>query len=326
MARVLITGGAGFIGFHLARLLAGRGDEVFLVDDLSRGSVDEDLARLLQLPNVSLGEVDLVRTDPASLPGDVERIYHLSAIVGVRNVLTDPERVLRDNVLMLLPVIEAARRQPHLQRLVFASTSEVYAGSLAAFGIPVPTPEATPLAVADLSAPRTSYMLSKIYGEALLRQAGVPMTIVRPHNVFGPRMGMAHVIPELLRKAHEAPDGGELEVASVDHRRTFCYVSDAAEMLDRVAREPACEGQTLNVGAERPEISIGELAERVVAATGKRLTIRAAPATPGSPARRCPDMSKMRALTGYEATVGLDAGIAETYAWYRERAFAVRTP
>jgi nucleoside-diphosphate-sugar epimerase len=213
-----------------------------------------------------------------------------------------------------------------LQRLVFASTSEVYAASLASFDIPIPTPESTPLTVGELGSPRSSYMLSKIYGEAIVSQSGLPITILRPHNVYGPRMGMAHVIPELLRKAHEAPDGGALEVYSVDHRRTFCYVADAVEMLHRVALNPACEGQTLNLGAQRPEISIADLARRVIAVTGRRLEISPMPPTPGSPLRRCPDMSKLAALTGYEAQVNLDTGIEATYAWYREREFAVAVP
>ncbi|PYO39151.1 MAG: NAD-binding protein [Gemmatimonadetes bacterium] len=241
-------------------------------------------------------------------------------------MVRDPQRVLRDNLLMLLAVMEVAGRQPHLERLVFASTSEVYAGTLEQFSLPFPTPETTPLALPDLGAPRSAYMLSKLYGEALVRQSGLPFTIVRPHNVYGPRMGMAHVIPELLRSAHDLPDGGELQVASVDHRRTFCYVTDAVEMLERVAREARCAGEVLNVGSQAPEVTIGEVADLVIETVGKNLSVRATAATPGSPTRRCPDMSRLRSLVGYEAQVGLRDGIQRTYAWYRDRFFAEPAP
>src|SRR5260370_36313409 len=107
-------------------------------------------------------------------------------------------------------VIGFARSETELRRLVFPSTSEVYAGTLQYFGMPFPTPETTPLAITDLAQPRASYMLSKIYGEALCQHAGVPFTIVRPHNVYGRRMRMAHAVPERLNRTHQNPTGGKL--------------------------------------------------------------------------------------------------------------------
>ena len=181
--------------------------------------------------------------------------------MGVANVLEAPDRVLRRNVELLVSALEFAARQSDLERFVFASTSEVYAGTLELGTLPLPTPEDAPLTVPDPRLPRTSYMLSKIFGEAMSFQSGLPVTVVRPHNVYGPRMGLAHVIPELLQRAHDAEDGGRLGVHSVEHRRTFCHVSDAIEMITRAAQAPHGVGETLNVGAQAPEISIGELAE-----------------------------------------------------------------
>jgi nucleoside-diphosphate-sugar epimerase len=134
-------------------------------------------------------------------------------------------------------------------------------------------------------------------------------------------MGLAHVIPELLERAHAAPPDGVLEVASIDHRRAFCFVADAVELMARMLELPGCAGQTLNVGGAEPDVSMGELAERVIATVGKPLTVRALAPTPGSPARRCPDMRRTHALTGYAAQTGLDAGLARTYAWYGPRVF-----
>jgi nucleoside-diphosphate-sugar epimerase len=322
MSRVLITGGGGFIGAHLARLLADREDEVDLVDDLSRGRLDSDLEALAERPNVHLIEADLLAADaPDLLSAEYDLIFHLAAIVGVANVLDAPDRVLRLNVELLATALDLAARQDGLERFVFASTSEVYAGTLELGDLPLPTPEDAPLTVPDPRLPRTSYMLSKIFGEAMAFQSGLPVTVVRPHNVYGPRMGLAHVIPELLQRAHDAQDGGRLGVHSVDHRRTFCHVSDAVEMIARAARAPEGAGQTLNIGKQEPEIAIGDLAQIVIGVVGRRLEIEPLPEHPGSPPRRCPDMTRTTEVTGYTAQMSVEDGVRDTYDWYRPNVF-----
>lgn len=255
------------------------------------------------------------------LGGDYARIFHLAAIVGVANVARQPYAVLEQNLVLLLNLIEFARRQRDLDRFVFASTSEIYAGTLEAFEMSIPTPETTPIAVPDVALPRTSYMLSKLYGEALCAQSELPVTIVRPHNFYGPRMGLSHVIPELLQRAHAAADGGALEVYSVDHRRTFCYIDDAVEILVRVAEVPACLGRTLNAGRQAPEVAIGDLARMIVATTGRDLSIVPLEATAGSPERRAPDMTAVTELVGYEARVSLEEGVRRTHDWYLANVF-----
>jgi len=316
MKKVLITGGAGFIGSHLADELLTQGYQVDLLDNFSRGARDRTLEELCNRGAKTLDRDLLVAEGLAGLPSDYTYIFHFAAIIGVSNVLHRPYAVLRDNVLMLERVLEFCRSQQRLERLVFASTSEVYAGTLQYFTLPIPTPETTPIALTDLAHPRTSYMLSKLYGEAMCQQAGIPFTIIRPHNVYGPRMGMAHVIPELLKKARQTPAGGALEVYSVAHRRTFCYIDDAVQLIRRAAEADACLNATINIGNQAPEISMGELAEHVIKTIGKPLTIKPLPETPGSPARRCPDMAHTTALTGYRAQIGLADGIQKTYAWY----------
>ena len=282
MSRILITGGGGFIGAHLARALAEADHEVDLVDDLSRGQMDADLAELAERPNVSFLQKDLLAPGATDdLPSEYAQIFHLAAIVGVANVLDAPDRVLRRNIELLDVVLDLASRQSRLERLLFASTSEVYAGTLELGDLAVPTPEDSLLILPDLQRPRTSYMLSKIYGEAMVLQSGLPVTVVRPHNVYGPRMGLAHVIPELLQRAHATPDGGRLEVYSVDHRRTFCFVSDAVEMISRASEVTAGRGQVLNVGNQQPEIR--HRGPRRARHRGRRAPARDRPsaATPG---------------------------------------------
>ncbi len=322
MSRVLITGGGGFIGAHLARALAETDHEVDLVDDLSRGRMDADLEELGSRPNVRFIEKDLLAAGALDdLSADYSRVFHLAAIVGVANVLEAPDRVLRANVELLAAVLDLCARQTALDRLVFASTSEVYAGTLELGDLPVPTPEDSLLILPDVQRPRTSYLLSKIYGEAMTFQSALPVTVVRPHNVYGPRMGLAHVIPELLQRAHATPDGGRLEVYSVDHRRTFCHVSDAVEMFARASEAPGAEGEVLNVGNQDPEIRIGELAELITRVVGRRLEIDPKPPHPGSPERRCPDMTRTSKVTGYVAEMSLEDGVRDTYDWYRPNVF-----
>lgn len=319
---VLITGGAGFIGGHLCRLLAGRGQAVHLADNFARGAKDDFLRDLLATGRVELFECDLLAEDALESLGDgYTHVYHFAAILGVQNVLERPFATLSTNVKLLERAIAFGRRQSKLDRFVFASTSEVYAGSLEHFKLPIPTPETVPLALPALDHPRTSYMLSKLYGEAMVRQSGLPFTIVRPHNVYGPRMGMSHVIPQLLEKAHHLEAGRMLEVFSVDHRRTFCYIDDAIEMVARAAAEPACEGEVLNIGNQQPEIPIEKLAQIVLDTVGCDAAIDPQPATPGSPTRRCPDVSRLAELTNFRGQVSLADGVAQTYDWYRSRVF-----
>lgn len=320
--KAFITGGAGFIGARLAAALAADGLEVEIVDNLSRGVEDAELQALVAGGRVRFHNIDLLT--PGAFDGfgdDHGYVVHLAAILGVQNVLDRPYQTLRENILLQEATIAFARRQKDLQRLLFTSTSEVYAGSVLYLDPPFPTPEDTPLALPPLAEPRTSYMLSKIYGEAMLIHAGLPFTIVRPHNVYGPRMGMAHVVPQLLEKAHRAPDGGSIEVFSADHTRTFCFVDDAVEMLRRLLVSEAARNQVVNLGAEAPESTIRQLAKIIISTVGKVLTIDDKPPAPGSPVRRAPKTARMTDLTGYAASTSLSEGVRRTYHWYRENVF-----
>jgi UDP-glucose 4-epimerase len=325
LTKALVTGGAGFIGAFLARELIRRDFAVDLVDNFARGRRDTFLDSLLETETVRLIERDLLQRDALDdLGDDYTHVFHLAAILGVQRVLETPYQTLRDNIQLLDTTIGLARRQRAIARFMFLSTSEVYAGSLEHMDMPIPTPELTPLALTDLASPRTSYMLSKMCGEALVQYSGLPFTIIRPHNFYGPRMGQAHVIPQLLEKAHFAADGDRIEVFSVDHRRTFCFIDDAIEMIVRAALSPACLGETLNAGSGAPEIEMAQLARVVIDTVGKRLTVEPKPATPGSPTRRCPDMKKMAELTGYRAQTTVEEGVRKTYDWYRPMVFEGR--
>jgi UDP-glucuronate decarboxylase len=319
VSRALVTGGAGFIGAHLVGALSAENDvEVVVADDFSRGVLDRDLEALAERSNVRLVTLDV--TDTASfdaLEGRFDEIYHLAAILGVKRVLADPLRVLEVNLGGTLNLLRWLDRGDH-GRLLYASTSEVYAWTRRFHELPVPTPEDVPLAVTDRSDPRSAYAAGKIVGELAVTQWAAarrrPFVIVRYHNVYGPRMGMDHVIPELYQRAAAGQD--PLVVYSPAHRRAFCYVADAIAATLAAMRSPAAAAATINVGNDREEIEIAELARRLLSAAGIERELDGQQAENDPVDRRCPDLSRARELLAYEPRVSLDEGLAATIAWY----------
>lgn len=320
--RILITGGAGFIGYHLAARVSEFGeDEVVLVDNFARGQKDEEWERLVTRRNVQCLSLDL--TQPTAfdqLGRGYDEVYHLAAIIGVRNVLERPEEVLRVNALSTLLLLGWFANQGGA-KVLFSSTSEAYAWTQQFYSLPVPTPEQVPLALTDLDNPRSSYAGSKIFGELAVRQYcrvhKKPFAIVRYHNVYGPRMGHDHVVPELYRRASRGEN--PLKVYSAGHTRAFCYVSDAITATIAAMRTPAADGEVFNVGNDREEVTIGELAQRILRLANLTAAIEASEAKHDPIQRRCPDLSRTRKLLHVEPQVLLDEGLAQTLAWYRQR-------
>jgi UDP-glucose 4-epimerase len=294
--------------------------KLILVDKLSPDESDETFQTLVTRPNVEFVRADITQSGSLDgLPRDIDVIFHGAAIVGVQQVLEAPDRILEVNAVSTLTVFNFARQLIAPKRVVFASTSEAYAGTLKYFGIPLPTPEDVPICVDEVSLPRTSYALSKVYGEAIAfawrHSHRLPVTVVRYHNVYGPRMGFRHVIPQTFTKI--ARSSGQVDVASAHHTRSFCYIEDAIEATIRSWEAELTEGEIINIGSSAEEISIGRLVEKIAAVMGREITIREAEDTPGSPVRRCPDTSKLARLTGFSACVSLDEGLQRTHAWYK---------
>lgn len=320
--KVLITGGAGFIGLHLAKRLNKEGFKVTIMDNFSRAVEDIELEELISNNSVNSKNIDFLNEEEVKNIGDdYSFIFHLAAIIGVNHVLNAPYNVLLDNIRMLSNVIDLSKRQKNLSRLFFASTSEVYAGTLQKFSIKIPTEEITPLALTDLDHPRTSYMLSKIYGEAMCLQSDLPVTIFRPHNLYGPRMGLSHVIPEQLKKAHFASVGDKIDVFNSSHTRAFCYIDDAVEIIIGMIRNEKCINQTLNLGTQTNEITIEDLVRLCHSIVGKDLEMEFNNQDRGSPNRRAPDMTLTTKLTGVKSKISLEQGIKRSYDWYSKNVF-----
>lgn len=321
--QILITGGAGFIGWHLARRLSREpGNVVTICDNFRRGRKDDELDLLLRHANVKLVSLDI--TDRASLEqltNGYDEVYHLAAVIGVKNVLSAPQDVLRVNGLGTLNLLGWLAELPKKPRLLFASTSEVYSWTMQFHTLPIPTPEGVPLALTDLRNPRSSYAGSKIFGELAVHHYGaafgIPYMIVRYHNVYGPRMGWEHVIPELYQRARDGQN--PLVVYSADHRRAFCHVDDAVEATIRALRTPGVEEQTINIGNDHERWRIGDLAQKILEIAGRNgVAIEPALAVNDPIPDRCPDLRRARELIGYEPRVSLDEGLTATLKWYSE--------
>ena len=320
--KVLITGGAGFIGLHLAKFLLIKHHKVDLLDNFSRGKLDNELRLLSKKNQIRIINADLRENNLSNqLDTDYDLIFHFAAMLGVQNVLEQPYKVLDSNMLLTSNAISIAKKQKSLDCFIFSSTSEVYAGSLEKNLLEIPTQEDSLIVLPENKKPRTSYMLSKIYGEAMCMHSSIPYLIMRPHNIYGPRMGMSHVIPQLIEKAHKEINNGKLNVYSLEHTRTFCYVVDAVEQMYALIMNKKSRNQVYNIGCQFPEITIEELSKKIVKLIEKKLTLNSLGTSEGSPSRRCPDMSNTNAMTNYINKVSIDEGLRFTYNWYIENYF-----
>lgn len=320
--RALVTGGAGFIGYHLACRLLEDGWEVVLVDDLSRGRLDPAVRALLD--DVRFIEADLRRPLPVDQLGTGFRVvFHLAAIVGVARTVGDPARTLRTNLSVTLNVLDwCAAAGPEV--VFLSSTSEVGDGAVSTGLSELPVAESVPAVFCKPFRPRSAYAVSKLASELLVAHcaagAGYRARIARYHNVYGPRMGHDHVIPELINRIVAGQD--PLVVYGATQTRAFCHVTDAVEATLRLAVHPASEPLVVNVGNDHEETRILELARQLADLLDVAVDMEPRVAPAGSPDRRLPDLTALRELTGCEPDVALADGLPGCIRWYAPRSRA----
>lgn len=318
--KVLLLGGAGFIGYNITKYLAENRDySLTIADNFARGKQDELFNELVDKHNIRVVAGDY--TDPKTfdeLDNEYDQVYMLASVVGVDNANSIPHEIIRINTALIYNTLEWIRRAK-IGKVLFTSTSECYAGTVDAFGYTIPTPEQVPLCIEDIGHPRFTYAVTKMLGESGFlnygRMLNVEVTIVRYHNVYGPRMGFKHVIPHLairFRKG-ETP----FKVYGHDQTRAFCYITDAVKGTVLAMEQPNTNGEIYHIGTQE-EITIGEL----IHYTGELLNFNGeyenAPTYPGSVSRRCPDITKARTQLGYEPEVGWKDGLKQTITWYDE--------
>ena len=316
--KILITGGYGFFGFHLAKELAKHGFELTLLDVVSEENFDEDFNKLISKNNIHYLKIDLLKNKlEGILDNDFSHIFHLAALLGVQNVINNPYKVLSLNFQMLENLISFTNRLNNDPILFFASTSEIYAGTLLADRLEFPTKENSELILPDLTLPRTSYMLSKIYGEAMCNACEFKTVILRPHNLYGPRMGMKHVVPQLIKRIKNTKKSGSLGVYSANHQRTFCFINDAVRQVSNLVKCKIYKNEIFNLGTQIPEIKMKELALKICKIMGREdIKIRELENTPGSPERRCPSTLKLDEISKIKQRTTLDEGLLKTFDWY----------
>ncbi len=318
--RVLITGGAGFVGSHLSEALLERGDEVFILDNLSTGSID-NVVHLKSHPKFHY-TIDTVANEPvlAELIDRCDIVVHLAAAVGVKLIVEQPVHTIETNVHGTEVVLKHANKKKKL--VLVASTSEVYGKSA-----DVPFREDADLVLGPSSKHRWAYACSKLIDEFLAlaywKERKLPVIVVRLFNTVGPRQtgqyGM--VIPNFVRQALA---GQPITVfGDGTQSRSFTYVGDVVRAVVALINEPRAIGQVFNIGNGH-EISIRELAEKVKAMTGSSSEIVTIPYEKAYEAgfedmpRRVPDISRIRALIGYEPTVELDETLARVIEHFRQ--------
>ena len=316
MTKVLVTGAAGFLGFHLAMLFASRSDfEVVCVDNFIRGEQDQYLRDLSERSNVTFIEMDLNDLASVETLPKVDFVYHLAALNGTQNFYERPLDVLRCCTLPTLYLADYYGRLGGVRRFIYAGTSESYASTVTRFNWPVPTAEDVPLCIDDVTNPRWSYAMSKMHGEVVVAQAGraykMPYSVVRFHNAYGPRMGDRHVIPDFYMRAKE----GRFELFGYEDTRAFLYASDAVRGTALIGESLECENQIVNLGGDQ-EITMLDLAKRMMAVRGMEGDIVCHPSPAGSVKRRLPDLTKLRRLTDFKPQISLEEGLRRTAEFY----------
>jgi UDP-glucose 4-epimerase len=317
---VLITGGAGFVGSHLSEALLQRGDEVFVLDNLSTGSID-NIAHLKADPRFHY-TIDSVTNEPllAEMIDTCDVVVHLAAAVGVKLIVEAPVHTIETNVHGTEVVLKHANKKKKL--VLIASTSEVYGKSAE-----VPFREDADLVLGPSEKHRWAYACSKLIDEFLAlaywKERKLPVVIVRLFNTVGPRQtgqyGM--VIPNFVRQALA---GQPITVfGDGTQSRSFTYVGDVVRAMVALINEPAAVGHVFNIG-HGAEISMNALAEKVKSLTSSPSEVvhipydRAYESGFEDMPRRVPDTAKLQALIGFRPTVELDEILTRVIESYRQ--------
>jgi nucleoside-diphosphate-sugar epimerase len=310
----VVTGGTGFIGSALVRRLVEEGHRVRVLDDNSRGAARklDDIAGAIEMVT---GDIRDSHAVTQAIRG-ADSVCHLAYINGTEFFYSQPERVLEVAVKGMINVLDACLEH-NVRELVLASSSEVYQTPPV-----VPTPEDVPLSVPDVRNPRYSYGGGKIASELMLINYGRKhfdrAIIFRPHNAYGPEMGWEHVIPQFaIRMAELAAKPGVVDFqiqGTGRETRAFVYITDLVDGVMRVIDRGEHLG-IYHIGTD-VETTVADLAHAVAQCFGREIRVVPGELQPGGPLRRCPDITRMRAL-GYQPRVPLAEGLAKTVDWYR---------
>ena len=311
--RILLTGGAGFIGTTLATLLADDND-VVLFDNLHNNALEG--TQLVAHPNVTVISGDVLDRDALRAAAEgANVIVHLAAIAGVDAVLRSPVKTMRVNLLGTANAVDVANELGDtLERFVDFSTSEVFGRH--AYKVE----ETHETSGGSVGEARWSYAVSKLAGEylshAYFDEFGLPLTVIRPFNIYGPNQVGVGAIHQFIVRALRGDDliihgdGGQI--------RAWCYIDDIVDSVMRVIEMPSAIGEAFNIGNPRSVCTTYDLALRVLRLSGSPSSIVYQPIAYSDVEIRIPDITKAREVLQWEPTVDLDDGLVRTLDWYRE--------
>lgn len=312
---ILVTGGSGFLGSHLARRLVRDGHRVRVLDDNSRGSARRlaDIRDSIDFAHADIRDAAAVERAARG----IDCVVHMAYVNGTEFFYSKPDVVLDVGIRGMLNVLDACRAND-VPEFVLASTSEAYQTPPV-----VPTPENVPLVVPDVTNPRYSYGGGKIACELMAVHLGAKLfsrcITFRPHNVYGPDMGWEHVLPQFVLRAAELverkPTGPVRFPIQGDgsQTRAFVHVDDFTDGLVRIIQRGEHRG-IYHIGNPE-EVSIANVARKVLHFFGREVELVPGPAPAGGTDRRCPDITRLRAL-GYEPRITLDEGLPTLAQWY----------
>jgi len=321
MKNVLVLGGGGFIGRNIVDFLIERGDCNVTAADISKGSNWDELSRDDNKAKHFNAIIDDFTEISAfdKLEKNYDEIYMLAAIVGVNRTLMYPQDVIRTNTKLIMNTLDWVSRNP-VKRILYASSSENYAGTFDLFGTEIPTSENVPLCIEDVKHPRWTYAITKIHGEsAFIHSASAynyECTVIRYQNIIGPDMGFGHAIPHIVERFinnEESP----FKIYGHDQTRAFCYIDDAVRGTIGAMESANAIGEIYHIG-KQDEISMETLTTYIGKLMGYSGDYEAAMTYPGSVSRRCPNINKAATDFGYNPSVEWTTAVSLTTDWYRE--------
>ena len=317
--KVLIIGGAGFIGMNIVRELAKKdGYKITLGDNFFRGKMDAQLSKLVADHSIKVVSADFTEASSFNeLEDDYDYIYMLASVVGVDYTQKMPNELIRINTALILNTLEWVK-STNCKKVLFTSTSECYAGTIEAFDYAVPTAEDVPLCIDDITHPRFTYAVTKMLGESGFMQYSkiydFECTILRYHNVYGPRMGFKHVIPQVVQRFLNNED--PFKVYGFDQTRAFNYIDDAVSGTIGAMESKDTNGEILHIGDMKSEITIEELIHYMGDLMDYKGAYELQGAHSGSVSRRCPDTTKAENMISYSPKVQWKEGVKKTVDWY----------
>ena len=314
--RIVILGAGGFIGFHIASALSNSKNlKLILIDNFINSKHDLEFSRLITQSNVEYKNLDLsIEANYKDLFQGEDTVINCAALNGTQNFYISPTRVLRNSAITAILAAEYAA-SVGVQKYIYLGSSESYAGGLKLELFNLPTPEDVPLTIPDIRNSRWSYGISKTIGEMATisnhSEFNLNYLILRLHNIYGPRMGVKHVIPDLVHR-FKLNDGG---VYGLNESRSFLFIEDFITIFLMILSSKSIENNTTyNIGSQK-EVLIEDLAIMIKNHMRSEVSIYSLGNFEGSVLRRCPDTSKIRSQISYMET-SLEIGISKTVDWY----------